>query len=71
MKIKYLYSIRVFFNDLIHFLKIHILNAYGIVPFDDYHKRHLSRQIVLLITLCPLSFLFSLMLLKLGIVQWE
>lgn len=53
---------------LIQFLKNHLLNAYGIVPFQDYDKRHLSRQIVLLITLSPFVLLLSLVLRVLKII---
>jgi hypothetical protein len=53
---------------LIKFLKSHLLNAYGIAPFQDYDKMHLSRQIVLLITLSPFVLLLSLLLRELKII---
>ena len=47
---------------LIKFLKSHLLNGYGIVPFKDYNKRHYSRQIVLFITLTPICVLLTILL---------
>ena len=47
---------------LIKFLKSHLLNAYGIVPFEDYNKMHYSRQIVLFITLTPICVILTILL---------
>lgn len=61
-------SVYIILKNLFQFLKIHFLNAYGIVPFEDYYKMHLSRQIVLLITLSPIVILLSLLLRELKII---